>query len=82
MTNDEIFARIASDVEDSYKFGRDISIWMSKGLLNKLYPEKTILINDTAMATLFGCNVKVIVYPSDELKWIVGYEGTVEEVKR
>lgn len=77
MKNDEIFNRIASDVAESYKFGRDISIWMSKGLFNKLYPE-TILINNTAMATLFGYNVKVIVYPSEELKWIVGHEGTVE----
>lgn len=82
MTNDEIFARIGHDVSDVYRgcFGvRDITIWMSKDLFNRLCPSQFLLHKNTAMTTLFGCNVKVVIFPCNGMQWIVGYEGTAEE---
>ena len=85
MTNDEIFARIASDVADvgNSMFGvRNITIWMTKDLFNRLLPEQFILqiiLSGThdIITMLFGCKIKVI--PCAGLWWIVGYEGTAEE---
>lgn len=85
MTNDEIFARIAQDVSDVYKgcFGvRGITVWMTKGLFNRLCPDQFLLNRNTAAITIFGCNIKVVILPCDELQWIVGYEGTVEEERQ
>ena len=82
MTNDEIFARIASDVADVWNsmFGvRDITIWMTKDLFNRLLPEQYILHKGSAMITLFGCEIRVVISPCDGMRWIVGYEGTAEE---
>ena len=82
MTNDEIFARIASDVADIWNsmFGvRDITIWMTKDLFNRLFPEQFILQKDSAMITLFGCKIRVVISPCDGMRWIVGYEGKAEE---
>ena len=82
MTNDEIFARIASDVADvgNGMFGvRDITIWMTKDLFNRLLPEQYILHKGSAMITLFGCEIRVVISPCDGMRWIVGYEGTAEE---
>lgn len=82
MTNDEIFARIASDVADvgNSMFGvRDITIWMTKDLFNQILPEQLIIHNGNAMIKLFGCKVKVVLSPCDGMQWIVGYEGTAEE---
>lgn len=82
MTEDEIFARIAGDVVDvgNGMFGvRDITIWMTKDLFNKLCPEQIVLQKDSAMTTLFGCRIKVVVFPCGGMQWIVGYEGTAEE---
>ena len=85
MTDDGIFARIASDVVDveNGTFGgvRDITIWMTKDLFNRLCPEEFALQKNSAMTTLFGCRVKVVVCPCDGMQWIVGYEGKVEEEK-
>ena len=81
MTNDEIFASIASDVADvgNSMFGvRDITIWMTKDLFNKLCPE---LQNNAGMATLFGCRIRVVLLPCVGMRWIVGYEGTAEDGK-
>ena len=82
MTNDEIFARIASDVADvvAGTFGvRDVTIWMTKDLFNRLLPEQFILQKGCAMTTLFGCRIRVVLFPCDGMRWIVGYEGTAEE---
>lgn len=82
MTNDEIFARIGSDVADvgNGMFGvRDITIWMTKDLFNRLLPEQFVLQKDSAMTTLFGCRIRVVLFPGDGMRWIVGYEGTAEE---
>jgi len=80
MTNDEIFARIASDVTDVSMFGRrDVTIWMTKDLFNRLLPEQYILHKGSAMVTLFGCEIKVVIFPCDGMQWIVGYEGKAEE---
>ncbi len=82
MNNEEILARIARDVSDIYgdMFSkRDITIWMTKGLFNRLFPEQFIAQKDTAMVTLFGCSIKVVILPYGGEKWIVGYEGTVNE---
>ena len=82
MTDNEIFARIASDVADvgNSMFGvRDITIWMTKDLFNRLLPEQFALQKNSAMVTLFGCKVKVVLFPCDGMQWIVGYEGKVEE---
>lgn len=79
MTNDEIFARIASDVAD-VKFSmfnlKNVTIWMTKDLFNQLCPE---LQNDAGIATLFGCEIRVVILPCDGMRWIVGYEGKVKE---
>ena len=82
MSNEEIFARIRNDVSDAYNscFGlRDITIWMTKDLFNRLLPEQFILQEDNAMTTLFGCRIKVVIFPWDSMQWIVGYEGTAKE---
>ena len=82
MTDNEIFARIASDVADvgNSMFGvRDITIWMTKDLFNRLLPEQFVLQKNSAMVTLFGCKVKVVPFPCDGMQWIVGYEGEAEE---
>lgn len=82
MTNNEILARIADDVADAANgmFGvRDITIWMTKDLFNRLYQKQFILQNDSAMITLFDCKIRVMVSPCDGMRWIVGYEGKVEE---
>lgn len=82
MTDDEIFARIASDVANAWNgmFGvRDITIWMTKDLFDRLFPEQFILQKDSAMITLFGCRVRVVLFPCDGMRWIVGYEGKAEE---
>ena len=82
MTNDEIFARIGNDVanigNDMFS-ARDITIWMTKDLFNRLCPEQYILHKDSAMTTLFGCKIRVVISPCDGMRWIVGYEGTAEE---
>ena len=82
MTNNEIFARIANDVENVWnRIGRrDITIWMTKDLFDQLCPEQFILHKGNAMITLFGCKVKVVLSSCDGMQWIVGYEGTAEEV--
>lgn len=82
MTNNEILAHIANDITDvgNSMFGiRDMTIWMTKGLFNRLFPEQLILQKDTAMITLFGCGIKVVIFPCEKEQWIVGYEGTAEE---
>ena len=82
MSNEEIFAQIAKDVSDAYssRFGlRDITIWLPKNLFNKLCPEQFVLQKGSAMTTLFGCRIKVVVFPCDGMQWIVGHEGKVEE---
>jgi hypothetical protein len=82
MNDNEIFARIASDVADvgNSIFGvRDITIWMTKDLFNRLCPEEFVLQKDSAMITLFGCKVRVVIFPCDGMQWIVGYEGKAEE---
>ena len=82
MTNEEILARIGRDVTDIYDVmlsKRDITIWMTKGLFNRLLPEQFIGHKDNAMVTLFGCSIKVVILPYGGEKWIVGYEGTVNE---
>ena len=81
MTNDEILARIESDVSDyvNSMYGvRNITIWMTKDLFNRLYPEQFILQKGIAMITLFGCKVRVVISPCDGMRWIVGCEGKAE----
>lgn len=81
MTNDEIFARIGSDVADivNSMFGvRDITIWMTKDLFNLLCPEQFILQKGNAMITLFGCKIRVVLTTCDGMRWIVGCEGKAE----
>ena len=82
MANEEIFDRIAYDVENIWRSTfdkRDITIWMTKDLFNQLCPEQFILQKGNAMITLFGCKVKVVLSLYDGMQWIVGYEGKVEE---
>lgn len=82
MTDDEIFARIGSDVaaaENGVFSGRDITIWMAKDLFSRLCPEQFILQKGCAMITLFGCKIRVVIFPCDGMRWIVGYEGKAEE---
>ena len=82
MTNNEIFARIGSDVADAGNgmFSvRDITIWMTKDLFNRLCPEQYIIHKGSATITLFGCEIRVVISPCDGMRWIVGYEGKVEE---
>lgn len=84
MSNEEIFARIGKDVSDFYNSHfrlRDITIWMTKKLFDKLCLEQFVLQKDNGMTTLFGCRIKVVILPCDGLQWIVGYEGTVKEVE-
>ena len=84
MSNEEIFARIRRDVSDVYNscFGlKDITIWMTKNLSNKLCSEQVVLQKGSAMTTLFGCRVKVVIFPSNGMQWIVGYEGKAEGVE-
>ena len=82
MSNEEIFARIGRDVSDVYNScsrPRDITIWMTRNLFNKLCPERFIVLQkDSTMATLFDCKIKVVVFPCDGMQWIVGYEGKAE----
>ena len=83
MTNEEIFARIGQDVTDIYgdMFSkRDITIWMTNDLFKQLCPEQFLIHNDYAMITLFGCKVKVVLFPCDSMQWIVGYEGIADEI--
>jgi len=83
MTNDEIFARIGRNVVDigNNMFGvsRDITIWMTIDLFDRLFPEQFVLQKGCAMLELFGCKVRVIISPCDGMRWIVGYEGKAEE---
>lgn len=81
MTNNEILTRIASDVADIADVGdlKNIKIWMTKDLFNRLLPEQFIAQKDTAMVTLFGCSIKVVIFPYAGEQWIVGYEGTSNE---
>lgn len=82
MTDDEIFARIGSDVANAGNgmFSiRDITIWMTKDLFSRLYPEQFILQKGSAMITLFGCKIRVVISPCDGMRWIVGYEGKAKE---
>ena len=82
MSNEEILERIGQDVIDIYRttFGkRDITIWITKGLYNQLFPGQLILQKDTAMMSLFGCDVKIVICPCEKEQWIVGYGGTVNE---
>ena len=82
MSNEEIFAQIGKDVSDVYNNYfelRDITIWMTKDLFNRLLPEQFLLQKDSAMITLFGCKVKVVPFPCSGMQWIVGYEGAAEE---
>lgn len=82
MTNDEIFARIESDVADvvNSMFGvRNITIWMTKDLFNRLLPEQLFIHNGSAMITLFGCKIRVVLSPCNGMRWIVGCEGKAEE---
>jgi len=82
MKDNEIFARIARDVADvgNSMFGvRDLTIWMTKDLFNRLVSEQFVLQKDSAMITLFGCKVKVVLFPCAGMRWIVGYEGKAEE---
>lgn len=84
MTDNEIFARIANDVADvgNSMFGvRNITIWMTKDLFNRLCPEQFVLQKGSAMITLFGCRIRVVLFPCDGMRWIVGYEGTAEEAE-
>lgn len=84
MTNDEIFARIANDIENigRGRFDvRNVTIWMTKDLFNRLFPEQFVLQKDSAMMTLFGCKIKIVLSPYDGMQWIVGYEGKAEEGK-
>lgn len=84
MSNEEILVRIEQDVTDIYYHGfskRDITIWMTKGLFNQLFPEQFILQKDTTMMTLFGCSIKVVIFPCEREQWIVGYEGTANKNK-
>ena len=83
MSNEEILARIGRDVTDIYNAvfsKRDITIWITKGLFNRLFPEQFIGHMDNAMVTLFGCSIKVVILPYGGEKWIVGYEGTVNDI--
>ena len=82
MTEIEIFVHIANDIADvrNSMFGvRDITIWMTKDLFNRLFPKKFVHLKDSEMPELFGCKVRVMVSPCDGMQWIVGYEGKVEE---
>ncbi len=84
MSNEEILARIGQDVTDIYgaTFGkRDITIWITKRLFDRLFPEQFIIQKSTAMMTLFGCNINIIFLPYAGEQWIVGYEGTINENK-
>lgn len=86
MTDDEIFYKIGSDVAYvvDHMFGvrGDITIWMTKDLFNRLFPKEFVLLKDnSAMTTLFGCKVRVVIGPCDGMWWIVGYEGKAEEGK-
>ena len=84
MTDNEIFARIANDVADAGNgmFGvRDITIWMTKDLFNRLCPEQFVLQKSSAMITLFGCKIRVVLFPCEGMRWIVGDEGTAEEAE-
>lgn len=85
MTNDEIFAHIAQDVSDAGNgmFGvRDITIWMTKDLFNQLLPEQFVIQKGSAMTTLFGCRVRVMLFPYSGMYWIVGYEGKAEKERQ
>ena len=80
MENDEIFARIASDVVDAATgiFGvNNITIGMTEELYCRLCPREMLVMEGKPM-TLFGCKVKLLA--NRGLWWIVGYMGTVEEV--
>ena len=81
MSIEEIFAQIEKDVSDVYEgcFGlRDTTIWMTKDLFNRLLPGEFVLQKDSAMTTLFGCRIKVVIFPCAGMQWIVGYEGKAE----
>ena len=81
MSNEAIFAQIGKDVTDfsQASLDREITIWMTKDLFNKLCPEEFLLQKDSAMTTLFGCRIKVVIFPCDGMQWIVGYEGKADE---
>jgi hypothetical protein len=79
MSDNEIFARIASDVADvgNSMFGvRDITIGMTEELYCKLCPREMLIMERKAVK-LFGCKVEFI--GNRGMRWIVGYAGTAEE---
>lgn len=79
MSNEEIFRNIALDIYKIGESGEDVTIWMTKDLFNRLLPDQFMLQKDSAMITLFGCRIKVVIFPCGSMQWIVGHEGTAEE---
>ena len=80
----EILTCIARDVADisNCKFGAGSmkkSIWMTKDLFNRLFPEQYIIIQEDNLPHLFGCTVRVMFFPYAGLYWIVGLEGKIQE---
>ena len=79
MTNDEIIRRIAYDVSQ-FEYGtRQIVVWMSWGLYNRLeseyvWHEKNGEFN---FNTIFGCKLRIV--PITGYMWVVGYEGVIEK---
>ena len=79
MSDNEIFARIASDVADvgnSIFRVRDITIGMTEELYCKLFPREMPIV-EGKIVKLFGCKVELI--GNHGMRWIVGYAGTADE---
>lgn len=81
MSNSEILARIAYDLEQltTPHESRRVVIGMTADLFKILCPGEYLLLGNDAMVRLFGCKIKVI--PCSGLWWIVGLEGSAEEAQ-
>lgn len=78
MSDSEIFARIAYDLENlPYAPDREVTIGMTRELFARTAPLEMLQPPTSHYVTLFGCRVELL--PVSGLWWIVGYKGTAEE---
>lgn len=81
MSSKEILARIGYDLEQltTQHERRRVTIGLSVELFQILCPGEHLLLGNDAMVRLFGCKIKVL--PCSGRWWIVGLEGSAEEVQ-
>lgn len=55
-----------------------LTVGMTKDVYDLIMPTEYLISHYNLPSTVFGCKIKV--FPCNGLWWIVGYDGTIEEV--